>query len=311
MLPYFSKSYPTLAALTDADRSLAAALRRDVEILATDIGPRGTHAPKAYALAEQFLTSALRGAGYDVERHAFEAMGVECSNLVATLHAAHPNERRACLVVGAHYDSVEDCPAADDNASAVAGVLAIARAMRHDSLPIDVRFVLFANEEPPFFNTNDMGSQRYARACRARGDTILGMVCLEMIGYYSGAPGSQKWPHDALNLVLPTTGDFICLVGPDSAREFIEAAASAFEAQRAFPLVAAAAPEAFDLIHLSDHRGFNEVGYPAFMLTDTAFLRNPNYHKRTDTPDTLDFDSMARVVRAAIGMVRQLAASLS
>lgn len=308
ILPFLSKSSPTLAPLTDADRALAAALRRDVEILATDIGPRGTHAPKAYAIAEQFLTSALRGAGYEVERRVFEAMGVECANLVATLRGTQTNQPRRCLVVGAHYDSVEDCPAADDNASAVAGVLALARAMRHDSLPIDVRFVLFANEEPPFFNTNDMGSQRYARECRERGDDIVGMVCLEMIGYYSSKSGSQKWPVDALNLILPTTGDFICLVGPEASRTFIEHAAEAFEAQAAFPLVAAAAPDSIVFIHLSDHRGFNEAGYPAFMLTDTAFLRNPHYHRATDTPDTLDFDSMARVVRGTLGMVRALAA---
>lgn len=308
MLPFLSKSSPTLAALTGEDRALAAALRRDVEILATDIGPRGTHAPKAYALAEQFLTSALRAAGYEVERHAFDAMGVECANLVATLRGVSTDAPRRCLVVGAHYDSVAGCPAANDNASGVAGVLALARAMRDEPSPIDVRFALFANEEPPFFNLNDMGSQRYARECRERGDDIVAMVCLETIGCFSSAPNSQQWPHAALNLILPTTGDFICLVGPESARALIKDAAAAFEVQRAFPLVAGAAPEEIDQINWSDHRGFNEVGYPAFMLTDTAPFRYPHYHQPTDTPERLDYDSMARVIRGTLGMVRALAA---
>lgn len=307
MFPFLSQSRPTLTEPDAALVALSRALRQDVEVLATDIGPRGTHAPHRYALARDFLFAALRSAGYTVESHDFEADGVACSNLIATLPGNRTPDR--VLVVGAHYDTVEGCPAANDNSSGVAGVLALAREFADRPQPCTIRFVLFANEEPPFFNLGEMGSQIYARACRERGDDVRGMVCLETIGCYSSAPGSQRWPHDALGLLLPRVGDFIAMVGPSSARAFIKDAAGAFEAQRAFPLVAAAAPEMIDQINWSDHRGFNEVGYAAFMLTDTAPFRYDHYHQPTDTAEKLDYVSMARVIRGTAGMVRELANS--
>lgn len=278
-------------------------------MLANDIGPRGTHNPKAYATARAFLASALRDAGYEVVQHEFVAMDVLCANLeaVAPGRGGGDRDQRTSLVVGAHYDSVAGCPAANDNASGVAGVLAMARRMRHHDCRMDIRFVLFANEEPPFYNMNDMGSQRYARRCRADRHAIAGMVCLETIGCYSTARGSQRWPHPLMGKVLPTVGDFLCMVGPVSARGFIAAAARAFTRQGAFPLLAAALPSVIQQINWSDHRGFNEVGYPAFMLTDTAPFRYGHYHRPTDTPEKLEYLAMARVVSGAIGMVRELA----
>lgn len=311
MLPFLSISRPPDSPLTEADTALDVALRRDVEVLATDIGPRGTFAPKKYQMARQFLESALQRTGYQVAAHTFTAHdGVECTNLEVTLRGdTHPDE---ILVVGAHYDSVEGCPAANDNASGVAGVLAIARALVGRPHARTIRFVLFANEEPPFFNIHEMGSQLYAQACRKRNDNIRGMVCLETIGYYTSAPDSQYWPSNSAlppdEIPLPTVGDFIALVGPDSARQFISVSAAAFAAQHAFPLVAAAVPAGlFDQVLWSDHRGFNEAGYPGFMFTDTAPLRYPHYHKATDTPGHLNYPSMARVVRGTIGMVSALA----
>ncbi len=315
MIPYLHKSRPPLAPLTEAERALAAELRRDVEILASDIGPRGTFAPDRYALAERFLESSLVKAGYEVRRHSFEAYGapphsseahsVTCSNLeVAIPGTTHPDR---IVIVGAHYDSVPGCPAANDNASGVAGVLAIARTLRPRSFRNTLRFVLFANEEPPHFNTNDMGSQHYALASRQAGEDIRGMICFETIGCYRHEPGSQQWPHPALNLVLPTVGDFVAFVGPTASKPFMKPAAEAFDRTQAFPLVAGAAPDAIEQVNWSDHRGFNEVGYPAFMVTDTAPLRYAHYHLSTDTPEKLDYNSMARVVRGLASMLTDLA----
>lgn len=308
MLPYLHQHRPRPASLTAAHLALARQLRRDVEILATDIGPRGTFAPDRYALAASFLQSSLTNAGYAVTRHRTISLDVEAFNLEATLPGASKPDRT--LIVGAHYDSVEGCPAANDNASGVAGVLAIARALHGTPQPCTIRFVLFANEEPPHFNLDSMGSQDYARGCRRQSDDIRGMVCLETIGCYRHEPNSQSWPVKGLGLVLPTVGDFITFVGPDSSKRFIKAAAAAFEAQEAFPLLAAAAPNAIDQINWSDHRGFNEVGYEAFMVTDTAPLRYKHYHLPTDTPDRLDYESMARVVDGLTGMMRTLAGTM-
>lgn len=303
-LPYLHRSTPTLPPLSDAERELAAALKRDVETLALDIGPRGTFAPGRYRLAEDFLTSALTRAGYEVKRHAFEAFDVECANLEAILPGRESPER--VLILGAHYDSIEGCPAANDNASGVAGVLAAARAMAADKPACTVRFVLFANEEPPHFNMDTMGSQIYARRCQLDRHHLR-MVCLETIGCYSKMKGSQRWPIQALDMLLPDIGDFIALVGITESQRFIKAASQAFEKQQAFPMLAAAAPASTNYLSASDHRGFNESGYEAFMITDTAPFRYPHYHEPTDTPDKLDFESMARVVRGVIGMVRELA----
>lgn len=305
MLPFLKTTSPTLSPLSREDRELSLQLRRDVEVLATDIGPRGVFAPDRYKIAETFLESALTRAGYAVRRRVFDYLEVECCILEVTLPGITRPER--ILVVGAHYDSVEDCPAANDNASGVAGVLATARALAGRQFHSTVRLVLFANEEPPHFNINAMGSQIYAHECLKKKEDIRGMICLETIGCYSSQPDSQIWPLEALRLVLPNTGNFIGIVGIEQSRPFIEACADAFERRQAFPMVAGAAPPGIEQASWSDHRGFNEAGYQALMVTDTAPLRYQHYHRATDTPDKLDYESMARVVRGIIGVVEDLA----
>jgi hypothetical protein len=306
-LPYFHKSRPKLAPLTDELRTLAAHLRRDVETLALDIGPRGTFNPPRLALAADFVESALTKAGHRPARHWFISCDdVRCCNVEVTLPGAtHPDR---VLVLGAHYDSVIGCPAANDNASGVAGVLAIARAMLTPQ-PCTIRFVLFANEEPPHFNLDQTGSHFYVERCRENKDDIRGMVCLETIGCYKHEPNSQEWPVAGLEYLLPTIGDFIAFAGPDSARDLIADAARAFEAAHAFPLLAAAAPSSIQQINFSDHRAFNDARYPAFMVTDTAPYRYNHYHLETDTPDRLDFESMARVVSGMRGVISALASA--
>ena len=305
MFPYLHKSFPKLTALTAEQSALAVELRRDVEILATDIGPRGFFAPQSYRLAEEFVSAAMRRAGYEIERQTWMAASVSCANLIATLPGTETPER--IIVIGAHYDSVEGCPAANDNGSGVAGLLAIARRFAGKPRRSTIRFVFFANEEPPFFNIDEMGSQIYARARRAAGDDIRGMIALETIGCYSNAPKSQRWPHDALNLLLPTVGNFIALVGPSASKPLIARCAKLFEEQFAYGMLAGAAPAAIDQINWSDHRGFIECDYQAFMVTDTAPFRYPHYHLATDTADKLDYESMARVVLGLFAMSAELA----
>ncbi len=305
-IPYFKHARPRLAPLSLEDHALAAALRHDVTILATDIGPRGTHAPDRYALARDFLIAALKAMNYaPVALEYRDFQGHTCANLEVTIPGTtHPDQ---IVVVGAHYDSVPGCPAANDNASGVAGLLAIARTLAGRALPRTLRMVFFANEEPPHFNVNDMGSQVYARACRARGDDIRAMLCFDTIGYYDSNKHTQSWQAHKLGLVLPTTADFVALVGPASCRGVIRQAARAFARSKSFPLLAVAMPERIQQVLWSDHRGFIECGYPAFMITDTALLRYAHYHQATDTPEKLDYESMARVVRATLGVVERLA----
>ena len=310
-IPTWSLSRVTPGPATAELEAAAARLRATVEVLATDIGPRHVGVPERYRLAERFLESSLAKMGYEVRRQEIQAPGMVCANLEARIPAAKPGA--VAIVVGAHYDSVPGCPAANDNGSGVAGVLEVARAFVErrraggGGFKRELRFVLFVNEEPPFFHIGEMGSQHYARACRKRGDRIDGMVCLETIGYYSDRPRSQMWPHPLLAKVLPDRADFIAFVGSTPARRFIRRAARSFRKQRAVPLLAACAPARIDQVNWSDHRGFIECGYPAFMVTDTALFRYKHYHHATDTADRLDYLSMARVVGGVGGLVAELA----
>lgn len=304
--PYINISRVAKTNPSASQQSLAAELERDVCVLALDIGPRGYHAPAAYLLAEQFLTAALTKLGYTVQRHAVECIDSTIAhNLIVEIPGRESPEK--IITAGAHYDSVERCPAANDNASGVAGILAMARALRNHQPRSTIRLVLFANEEPPHFNMDLMGSQLYAKACHARGESLRGMFCLETIGCFSDQPKSQQWPLPGLDLMLGNVGDFICFIGPTPCKPFLSRCAAAFEATQAFSLIAAAIPGAVDQVNWSDHRGFNTIGCPAFMITDTAPLRYPHYHAPSDTPDKLNYVAMARIVGGATRMLIDVA----
>lgn len=218
-------------------------------------------------------------------------------SIVRNIDAQHGAPADGILVIGAHYDSVAGCPGANDNASGVAAVLELSRLLRGDAGRLAIRFVAFANEEPPFFMTEAMGSRVYARRCRERGEQIAGMFSLETIAYYSNERGSQQYPGPALfQRLYPDTGNFIGFVSNVASRKLLRDAGGEFRRRGAFPSEGVAAPADIPGIGWSDHWAFWQEGYPAVMLTDTAPYRYPHYHQPSDTPDKLDYDSFARVV---------------
>lgn len=305
----------------------AEALRRDVERLAGEIGERSLMVerngrPSLYD-AEDFLALSLAKMGFVVRWQTFgsacpDGMTRHASNLeVEIVGSDKPDE---IIVVGAHYDTVHvddlahgrvRTPGADDNASGCAALLEIARGLaarreRGEMPARTVRLVFFANEEPPFFWTDQMGSLVYARACKERGEKIVGMISLETIGMYSDEPGSQGRPA-LMGDIVPDRGDFIAFVGMSSAEAFVSACVEAFRAVSSFPCEGAALPMAVPRVGSSDHWSFWKQGYPAVMVTDTAKYRNKNYHKETDTPRTLNYEKMAEVVRGVEGVIAGLA----
>jgi hypothetical protein len=151
-----------------------------------------------------------------------------------------------------------------------------------------------------------MGSWVYAKACRARGDNIVAMLSLETLAYYSTAPDSQHYPPP-LGLAYPSTGDFVGFVGNVSSRSLVRRAIGTFRQSASFPSEGAALPEGVPGIGWSDHWAFWQEGYKAIMVTDTAPYRNPNYHLPGDTPDTLNFDNLARVTAGIEAVITQLA----
>ena len=289
--------------------TLVESLKRHVDRLAGLIGPRHLGAPRSFAAAATFVQRELAGAGYDIEIQPYQVVGQhEVANIVAAL----PGNRRRdeIVVVGAHYDTVFYTPGADDNASAVAVLIEVARLMRPLRPARTIRFVSFACEEPPYFHTGDMGSQVYARQCRTRGEHIHGMLCLEMLGYYTNEPHSQQIPPGIPRFVhrfLPHRGNFLAAVGNLRAWRLLWQFRRGFKRAVRFPLWTLALPESIEEIRLSDNSSFWDQGYPALMITDTSFLRNPHYHSATDTPDTLDYERMARVTLGIAGATARLA----
>jgi Zn-dependent M28 family amino/carboxypeptidase len=215
-----------------------------------------------------------------------------------------PNE---IIVVGAHYDTAEGAPGADDNASGVAGLLEVTRHLA--AAPAQartIRAVFFAAEEPPFFGTERMGSAAYAREAAERGDRIEAMLSFETIGYYDTLPGSQRYPPP-FSFFYPDRGDFVGFVSSVGSGRLVRRALASFRRAAAFPSEGAAAPAWVSGVGWSDHMAFWKHRYQAIMITDTAPFRNFYYHTPHDTADKLDFDRMARVVRGVIAVVEDLA----
>jgi len=280
--------------------NLATRLRRHVERLAGAIGERHVLRPQALHAAERYIADSLRELGYEVRRQNYEAQGVDCANLeVAIEGSTHAGE---IVLAGAHYDTVPGSPGADDNASGVAAVIELARLLRGTTPSRTTRLVAFVNEEPPFFFWGEMGSKVYARAARARGDDIRVMLSLEMLGCYSDEKGSQGYPP-LLKHFYPAQGNYIAFVSNLRSHRALRNIVDAFRSASDFPAEKLAAPALVPGIGWSDQLSFWREGYPAAMVTDTAFHRYRHYHQPTDTPEKLDYARMARVVE---GLARTL-----
>ena len=200
--------------------------------------------------------------------------------------------------MGAHYDVCEEQPGADDNASGIAGLLAVAGLFQKYAPRLDYRidFAAYTLEEPPVFRSESMGSYIHARSLHDAGVEIMGMACLEMIGYYTDAPKSQEYPLSLMKLFYPTRGDFIGVVGNFGSRRLTRHFKGAL-ALTTLPVESLTAPAFLPGVDFSDHLNFWKYGHPAVMITDTAFYRDPNYHAASDVIETLDFAKMQEVVK--------------
>ena len=294
-----------LPPLTASQTALADELRADVEALAVTIGPRQVFDTKTLRAAEAYVAGQFESAGYLVSRQGYEVVGETVNNLVVEIPGA--TEPQSILVVGAHYDSVDSTPGANDNASGTAAMLALARRFAHALPAKTLRFVAFVNEEPPFFSKPTQGSMVYAQACRDAGEQIDGMVCLECLGSYSDTPHSQRYPIAPLKLFFGDRGNFVGFIGNVSSRPLVHRTIATFRRDVPFPSQGLAAPPWVQGIGWSDHASFWKAGYPAVMVTDTALFRYDHYHQPTDLPDILNFESMARVVDGLGPVIADLA----
>jgi Zn-dependent M28 family amino/carboxypeptidase len=239
---------------------------------------------------------------------AWLAEGVEYKNIIASYN---PQKKRR-LVVGAHYDVAGDQPGADDNASAVAGLLETARIIFTNKPALDFRidFVAYCLEEPPFFGSDFMGSYIHAKSLHDAKADVIGMICYEMIGYFSDKPNSQPFPSRDMAKLYPHVANFIIVVGIEKYSKFNNKVHRLMSENSGIDVQVINFPSSdvnAGLAGLSDQRSYWKFGYPALMINDTAFVRNPHYHQTSDTIDTLDFDKMTAVVNSAYRAIVNLA----
>ena len=287
------------------DMDIRENLKKTVYMLSEEIGSRGYLQADALERAVNYITSELKHYGYDVLFQPYEFEGRIYKNIYAEIRGKKTPEK--ILIIGAHYDTVTGTPGADDNASGIAGLLEIARLLHNQIFDKTIRFVAFTLEEPPFFRSKFMGSYVYARSLKENGEDIEGMICLEMIGYFTDKPKSQFFPLSIFRWMYPDKGNFITLVSNLQSKDFLNRVKHIFKKNTDLPVESISTLSIIPGIDFSDHRSFWEFDYNALMVTDSAFYRNPNYHNIGDIPETLDYESMSKVVSGLKSAIEELA----
>lgn len=282
----------------------ATRLRADVTAIAS--APHNIAHYAALEAAARHIETALAAAGYAPVAQIYEADGVAVRNIEVVLEPAGANGDTPTIVIGAHYDSPDDSPGANDNGTGVAAALELARRLSgFTPRAARLRVVFWVNEELPYGKTPDMGSWRHAKALKDSGERVTGMIALETLGYFSDTPGSQQFPFP-FGLVYPDTGNFIAFVGLPGSRAFTHRVTRSFRRGSSFPSIGGVAPGSIPGIDLSDHWAYHQFGYPALMVTDTAPFRNPYYHATDDLPGTVDYTSLARITAGLEALIRDL-----
>jgi len=275
---------------------IAARLESHVRVL-SDMGERSVRRPLALEAAANWIEEQFQEFSYVTSRQPYEAGGMICAN-IEVVPPGFSSDRPHYLI-GAHYDSAEGTPGADDNISAVAILLELARHFR-DRPDIPLRFAAFVNEEPPFFLTPLMGSRQFALRSALRREPIQGMLCLESLGVFLDEPNSQQMPYIPVDWRMVAddgdikVGNFVTVVGNHDSMDLMKTIACSIKANsHGLPVGYASMPE----MEVSDHLSFWAEGFPAVMITDTAMFRNLHYHLPSDTPEKLNYPVMAELFR--------------
>jgi hypothetical protein len=290
---------------TADERAMAERLRADVTAIASV--PHNVQHYAAFEQAAQHIERTLQGLGYAMDPQVFTVAGRAVRNIEATREPKAVNADTQTLVLGAHYDSFEDAPGANDNGTGTAAVLELARLLK-DWQPARtrVRYVLFVNEEPPYYRTPDMGSLRYVQRLVERKEKVRGMISLETLGAFYDDPGSQTYPPP-FGLFYPSTANFVAFIGLPGSRAFLHEVLEPFRKHTAFPSLGGISTDYIPGIGWSVHWAFSQQGYPAVMITDTALFRYKHYHLPSDTPDKIDYAKLARITKGMERVVREIA----
>ncbi len=278
-------------------------LQSHVRMLSETLHPRSVGNLTNLNAAADYIHTELARSGANVADQWFEVEGEKYRNVVAHFGPVDG----PLLVIGAHYDSFETTPGADDNASAVAGLIELAQLLARHPPRQPVELVAYTLEEPPHFYTESMGSAHHARVLRSAGREVSLMLSLEMIGWYSDEPASQTYPLPGMNHIYPDRGNFIAIIG--RLRDWVQTrrVKAAMSGASDLPVRSMNSLTLIRGVDLSDHQSYWNEGYNALMITDTAFYRNPHYHEEGDTYDKLDYRRMAHVVQGVFAVVQAFA----
>ncbi len=277
----------------EENKELSANLEIHVHKLAQEIGDRSIFKYDKLEEAKEYIVKRFKSLGYPVEFQSYNVNAKEVKNIIAIKKGKEKPDQT--IIVGAHYDTCFN-PGADDNASGIAALLELASLFAKKENNRTIKFIAFVNEEPPFFKTKDMGSRVYTKAAKIKKENIKAALILESVGYYSHKPNSQNYPP-LFGLFYPNKGNFICIAGNLLSHALVKGVTSTFKKHTRFPVESFIGPGFIPGVDFSDNWSFWQEGYPAVMITDTAFYRNPHYHTASDTYKTLDYNSISEVVR--------------
>lgn len=294
--PSFRSNSPSTKT-ADANR-----LKKHVVALSETFHPRDSENMANLDRCAEYIAAEFKQAGAVVEFQKVPALGRIYRNVIGRIGQGKPKK----LIIGAHYDAFDGTPGADDNASGVAGLLELARMIGADPPDAEVELVAYTLEEPPFFGGDDMGSTVHAAFAAKEKSRIIGVIVLEMIGYFSDEPGSQNYPLPILKGYYPGRGNFITVVSRWDQSEWISDLKAAMKGTTALPVYSFRGPASLPGVDFSDHRNYWPHGIPAAMVTNTAFYRNTAYHSPDDTAARLDYQRMGMVVVGVFEAVRQL-----
>ncbi len=289
--------------LTAIEKKLMGRLTSHVEQLTTVIGERNLWNYENLEASEKYISKEFQSLGYTVTTQEYLIQKKPFKNIES--HLLGTDKPDEILIVGAHYDSVDGSLGANDNGSGVAALLELARILKTNPPSRSIKFVAFVNEEPPFFQTDEMGSRVYSRNLKDKNEKIIGMISLETMGYFSDEKDSQEYPFP-LNYFYPDIGNFIAFVGDNSSRELVNLSIELFREHTQFPSEGGIIPAWIPGVGWSDHWSFWQEGYPAIMVTDTAPFRYPHYHTYDDTIDKINFEKLARVVQGLSKVIYEL-----
>jgi Zn-dependent M28 family amino/carboxypeptidase len=285
---------PVITVIADrihVHRTIIKSVKRIIDDLAVNIGERSSVCYDNLEKARYYILERFRAVGAIPLEQQFMVNNQQFSNISAEIKG-RGKLKNEIIIVGAHYDTVEGSCGANDNASGIAGLLELYKIISAHKPKRTIRFVAFTLEEPPYFDSADMGSTVYAEECVSKNENIPLMISLDMLGY-GGWFVKQEYPFEEMKKKYPSAGDFLSVAAlPCYSRE-VFLFKKIFNHYSKNKIIEFVAPASVSGISLSDHNSFHKKGIPSIMVSDTGLYRNANYHTEKDTADTVNFRFLA------------------